>query len=406
MDQLMMTEVATPATAKQSLTQSTSRGDHRLTSGSVESPANTFIDKMAILLATLPNERWYLLRELAAHLREVDSHAKVNKMTLSNLRLILSPTLRTSPAFLQLLVEHQEILFDRDRAHAIATPQTSPNPSVRYPSSQVGADSRRPSAISERLVSTPSGASSSDGILAQQQALSLKQHLAVQVTPERPKTAPVTTPIAEHFQNVKASPKAEQAPLSAPPFIARHTPNSSFFVNANARMEADVPRTRTSSMSSVQSAQAAKSSSRGRKSSNQSEHSQASKSIRSEQRNSPQRFSSLSHSTVQASGRPLTPLSQPKSEGLPVRLFQSTESQRSTPELGRSSNEDDSDTASNISGKRNSASLDNETETLHFVPSPKRARVPSLAPSITIALPRFDKDDFLSEEDRKKFFDA
>lgn len=47
------------------------------------------------------------------HLARLASHSGANKMTLSNLRLILSPTLRLSPIFLQILVEEREILFGK-----------------------------------------------------------------------------------------------------------------------------------------------------------------------------------------------------------------------------------------------------------------------------------------------------
>lgn len=45
------------------------------------------------------------------HLSLLASHSATNKMTLTNLRLILSPTLRLSPGFLLVLVEEREIIF-------------------------------------------------------------------------------------------------------------------------------------------------------------------------------------------------------------------------------------------------------------------------------------------------------
>lgn len=92
----------------------------------VGNPNPDLVDKIAILLSTLSLDRWHILRELANHLALLDMHSKENKMTLSNLRLILSPTLHVSPAMLQLLVEQRRFLFDKERAHALATPSTSP----------------------------------------------------------------------------------------------------------------------------------------------------------------------------------------------------------------------------------------------------------------------------------------
>lgn len=58
----------------------------------------------------LPAEYFHLLRAISAHLfhlTQLDS----NKMSLSNLRLILSPTLRLSPGFLFYLIEERDVLF-------------------------------------------------------------------------------------------------------------------------------------------------------------------------------------------------------------------------------------------------------------------------------------------------------
>lgn len=69
----------------------------------------------------LPAEEFYLLRALAYHLARLASHAETNKMTLSNLRLILSPTLRLSPVMLAILVEDREILFSKINDCALAS---------------------------------------------------------------------------------------------------------------------------------------------------------------------------------------------------------------------------------------------------------------------------------------------
>lgn len=61
----------------------------------------------------LPAEQYFLLRAIAFHLARLTSCSDKTKMTLGNLRLILSPTLRLSPVFLQILVEERAILFSK-----------------------------------------------------------------------------------------------------------------------------------------------------------------------------------------------------------------------------------------------------------------------------------------------------
>ena len=56
-------------------------------------------------------ETFFLVRALAYHLARLSAAAHVNKMTLGNLRLILSPTLRIAPQQLQLLVQERESVF-------------------------------------------------------------------------------------------------------------------------------------------------------------------------------------------------------------------------------------------------------------------------------------------------------
>lgn len=128
LDGLLQQELGVAATTKNGLayTPKMSEPSPRSAHWTVSNPPPDLIDKMAIVLATLSLDRWHLLRELAAHLALLDSHAHRNKMTLANLRLILSPTLHLSPAMLQILVEQRQHLFDRDRAHQLATPTTSP----------------------------------------------------------------------------------------------------------------------------------------------------------------------------------------------------------------------------------------------------------------------------------------
>ena len=51
------------------------------------------------------------MRAIAFHLARLAAHEHVNKMSLNNLKLILSPTLRLSPGFLGALVGEREALF-------------------------------------------------------------------------------------------------------------------------------------------------------------------------------------------------------------------------------------------------------------------------------------------------------
>ncbi|GAA5955951.1 hypothetical protein JCM3765_000052 [Sporobolomyces pararoseus] len=74
-------------------------------------PSN-YLEELANLFSEeMPAENFYLLRAISYHLSLLASHSEKNKMNLTNLRLILSPTLRLSPGFLLVLVEEREIIF-------------------------------------------------------------------------------------------------------------------------------------------------------------------------------------------------------------------------------------------------------------------------------------------------------
>lgn len=128
LDQLLHQELGIAATTKNGLayTSQAQDGAPRSAHWSVSVPPPDLVDKMAIVFATLSLDRWHLLRELANHLGFLAGHAEKNKMTLDNLRLILSPTMHLSPAMLQILVQQRQHLFNRERAHALATPTSSP----------------------------------------------------------------------------------------------------------------------------------------------------------------------------------------------------------------------------------------------------------------------------------------
>lgn len=78
-----------------------------------------YLEELRELFATaMPAENYHLLRAIAYHLARLAAHSQHNKMNLSNLRLILSPTLRLSPGFLQVLVVEREILFSKSNEGA------------------------------------------------------------------------------------------------------------------------------------------------------------------------------------------------------------------------------------------------------------------------------------------------
>ncbi|GAA5986544.1 hypothetical protein JCM11641_003669 [Rhodosporidiobolus odoratus] len=110
-------------------------------------------------------ENYYLLRAIAYHLARLSAHSATNKMTLMNLKLILSPTLRLSPGFLQVLVVEREILFSkanepgRQRQVSASSLSTPPLPSSAFPSSSPRL--RTPTPRSSPLLNPPSPSSPS-----------------------------------------------------------------------------------------------------------------------------------------------------------------------------------------------------------------------------------------------------
>ncbi|BGP18006.1 hypothetical protein JCM10213v2_006056 [Rhodosporidiobolus nylandii] len=94
-------------------------------------------------------ENYHLLRAIAYHLARLSSHSATNKMTLMNLKLILSPTLRLSPGFLQVLVVEREILFSKA------------NESAKQRQASASSLASPPTAFSSTFPSSPSGCPSS-----------------------------------------------------------------------------------------------------------------------------------------------------------------------------------------------------------------------------------------------------
>ncbi|BGP41728.1 hypothetical protein JCM10449v2_005719 [Rhodotorula kratochvilovae] len=81
--------------------------------GDARAPREYLEQLRELFASAMPPENYYLLRAVAYHLARLAAHEKSNKMSLNNLRLILSPTLRLSPGFLQVLVVEREILFSK-----------------------------------------------------------------------------------------------------------------------------------------------------------------------------------------------------------------------------------------------------------------------------------------------------
>ncbi|MBW0495984.1 hypothetical protein O181_035699 [Austropuccinia psidii MF-1] len=64
------------------------------------------------IIKNLPPSNWYLIRAIAYHLAILSDAAPINRMTLTNFRLIFSPTLKFSPNLLETLIQHRQKLFE------------------------------------------------------------------------------------------------------------------------------------------------------------------------------------------------------------------------------------------------------------------------------------------------------
>lgn len=80
--------------------------------GSLSGAAIDLDEAQSCLQDSEPHE-WYLLREIALHLSEVSSEEHIGKtrMTLSNICLVLAPTLSIPVHLLQLIVQRHDVLF-------------------------------------------------------------------------------------------------------------------------------------------------------------------------------------------------------------------------------------------------------------------------------------------------------
>ncbi|KAK4689923.1 hypothetical protein P7C73_g198, partial [Tremellales sp. Uapishka_1] len=66
---------------------------------------------LASLVQQLPTAHWFLLAEIVKLLDLIPRHSQTNRMPLSNLMLVLGPTLNIPSPVLNLLLEHRESLF-------------------------------------------------------------------------------------------------------------------------------------------------------------------------------------------------------------------------------------------------------------------------------------------------------
>ncbi|EGG05165.1 uncharacterized protein MELLADRAFT_107870 [Melampsora larici-populina 98AG31] len=85
--------------------------NHDTSAEAAQVPITECVNDLSSIFKRLPAPNWYLLRAIANHLSILSQSSSTNRMTLDNLRLILSPTLKFTPVFLQVLVEHRESLF-------------------------------------------------------------------------------------------------------------------------------------------------------------------------------------------------------------------------------------------------------------------------------------------------------
>jgi len=80
----------------------------------IENPEDfTGFDEVAAVLEELPEWDYNLLGYICFHLKSVADNAEFNKMTIHNLSLIFSPTLKISPPVFSILVIHSQDVFRR-----------------------------------------------------------------------------------------------------------------------------------------------------------------------------------------------------------------------------------------------------------------------------------------------------
>ncbi|GAA5977205.1 hypothetical protein JCM10908_004894 [Rhodotorula pacifica] len=170
-----------------------------------------YIEQLRDLMATrMPAEHWTLIRAVVFHLARLADNAHVNKMTLNNLRLILSPTLRLSPGFLQILVVERQALFSRPNEAAMRRfGQTdSHSPSLPLPARRQAQTTPTPS---ERQLEPPR----IDSRLANETAQSRLPVLPSEAAPPSPSAILPSSPTRTPRNNRFLSQVQEASPVSA-----------------------------------------------------------------------------------------------------------------------------------------------------------------------------------------------
>ncbi|GAA6015430.1 hypothetical protein JCM11491_000429 [Sporobolomyces phaffii] len=198
------TSSSSPSTNSTPLSPPSTSSNSASTTASPNPTARTasieYLEELSQLFADEMNaENFYLLRAISYHLALMASHSAKNKMTLTNLRLILSPTLRLSPGFLLVLVEEREIIFGG-----------------------INQDARRRQGATSRLVTPPllsiaTFSPSNPGSTAGPRPPSPYDRRTPTPDPPPPR---VTTPIADKFSH-SAIPLAPRPP---PPSLPQRPP--------------------------------------------------------------------------------------------------------------------------------------------------------------------------------------
>ncbi|SCV73856.1 BQ2448_6286 [Microbotryum intermedium] len=178
-----------------------------------------YLEKLRELFGNgMPAEHFYLLRALSYHLARLASHSSANKMTLSNLRLILSPTFRLSPVFVQVLVEDREIIFGRMNEDARLRDQGFISPTIQSPilgpahTGYRSADSPTPPPLpqstSPQMDSLESSQPHALTVTSPSSTPSSSPFFATEATytAPTPPTLPFRTPIAERFAQYRSPP--------------------------------------------------------------------------------------------------------------------------------------------------------------------------------------------------------
>ena len=101
------------------------------------------IEGMKQLISELPECNRYLVQWIFVHMKNVIEREKFNKMTIQNVSIVLSPTMKISHRVLNCLFENRHILFDGIQLKKYVPPITSESATRNLPDS--------PEAIEEEI---------------------------------------------------------------------------------------------------------------------------------------------------------------------------------------------------------------------------------------------------------------